>query len=287
MDNDCGNEKSVEALQNYVASIWQCEIMACSNCWSEDKQPILRPSRQKENSDFRWRNRYRVPHIGSEFGVSGPRIVFVGLEDPYTLENPVNPLTEMNKLGEYLTTSLGRGDRHRWGELYLAHDLLGIPGASTGTSIFNRIATINSHLCSLVSGDGRQSASHKLLHACDFAWRIIFTELNPDIVILESKQFVWGEALAKVERMGWPIKDLACHPASDKVRLFKVQAPRHDFYILALIHPSRSWCTRNYPYYRDIINPTVAELRRLIALDMSEAVKEPIKAAESGDGCGL
>jgi len=273
MDKNCENMKVSVAIQEHVAPIWQRKVMGCSKCWDEHEQPILKPNvRGKGNKDLRWRNRYRVPHIGSEFGVIGPRIVFVGLEDPYPRGNPVEPLTEMMQLEKYLTTSLGSRDRHRWGELYLAHDLLGISGDSMGAAIFKRVATINSHPCSLVSGDGKKSASSKLRYTCDCAWSIIFTELEPDILVLEGKQVVWDEANNEVRKKGWNIEPITCQPASDKVSLFKVKvdAPSHDFFILALNHPSargnHGWDSRKRQYYRDIITPVVAKLRTLVVI---------------------
>ena len=270
IDNDCENEKSGEALQNNVASMWQHKVMVCSKCCDEYEQPILKPNiHRKGKQDLRWRNRYRVPHIGSKFGVIWPRIVFVGLEDPYPREKPVEPLAEMVQLEEYLTTSLGSLDRHRWGELYLAHDLLGISGDSMGAAIFMRVATINSHPCSLVEGDGKKSASNKLRNTCDCAWSMIFTELEPDILVLEGKQVVWDEAYNEVKNRGWQIikEELVCQPASDKVRLYNVHAPSRDFFILALNHPSargiHGWNSRNCPYYRDVITPVVTQLRTL------------------------
>lgn len=224
MNDNCENVKSGEAFQEHVVSIWRHEVLGCSKCWDADNHPILKPSRQvKGSQDLRWRNRHRVPHIGTDFGVNGPRVIFVGLEDPY-LRNADDPANAMIQLGAYLTTTQSRDlDCHRRGELHLAHDLFGFSGDSTGSAIFKRVATINSHPCSLVSGDGRQSASDKLLHTCDLAWRIIFTELMPNIVVLEGKKLVWDEARAEVTKRGWPIKRSRMSPGIEQSAIVECQ----------------------------------------------------------------
>jgi hypothetical protein len=264
MGNRSVTAKCGEDLREHVASIWKDEVVKCSNCWDADVQPKFKPRFQnKGNQCLRWRNRHRVPHIGTEFGKCGPRIVFVGLEDPEDLcgVSSLNPLAEMKLIEETLATK--PDDHHRMGEVNLAHDLLGSPANATGGAIFRRVATINSHPCSLVIGTGRQSASGKLLNACDLAWRIIFDELCPDILVLEGKGLVWQEAHTEVNSREWKCDKLESKMPPNKARLFHVQTPAHAFYILALYHPSRSWFTRNSKYYRDVIVPAVSQLRTL------------------------
>jgi len=260
--------RSGEALREHMASIWERDVMACTRCWDADDQPILKPEFSVAARSLRWRNRYRVPHLGTDFGMQSPRVVFVGLEDPEDVKGagPLNPLAEIGAIGKYLTTSLGGGDRHRWGEVHLAHDLLGVPDDSMGISIFSRLASINSHLCSLVSGDGRQSASHCLRHTCSQAWKIILTELEPDILVLEGKRFVWDEALANLKELHWPTEALPCASPPGRMQLRRIHAPSHDFILLSLYHPSRWWSARKHPYYRDVLGPVLETLQLLGAI---------------------
>lgn len=250
-----------EDTRSRIALHWRNRVMTCSKCWSVDGVPILKPEFTFMASTVRFRNRYRVPHVGSAYGT--PRIVFVGLEDPEDVNGrgPEHPDAEIVQLGTYLVKGPKRDDRHRQGEILLAHDLLGISNDASGSAIFDRISSINSHLCSLVAGSERMSASHCLKSKCTEAWTVIFDLLVPDLLVLEGKRVVWDEAWQQVKERGWSAEDLM--PAADhaRSRLMRIRAPERTFTLLALYHPSRWWSSRNRAYYRDTVRPAVETLR--------------------------
>jgi len=257
---------SGEALRELVAFKWQTDVMTCTNCWDAGDRPILKHEFLANAAEsLRWRNRYRVPQLGTEVGMHRPRVVFVGLEDPEDVkgDGPLDPLAEIGSIGRYLMTSPRGDDRHRWGEVHLAHDLFGIHGDSLGPSIFSRIASINSHLCSLVSGDRRRSASHCLLHTCSQAWKIILNDLEPDILVLEGKRLVWDEALANIKERLWQTEALVCPSTPSRMQLRRIHTPFRNFIMLSLYHPSRWWSSRKHRYYRDVVSPAVETLRAL------------------------
>lgn len=250
-------------LKERVVDYWHRQVMTCNACCDAEGDPRLKKGACGSPMNRYWRNRYRVCHIGAEYEQTRPRIVFLGLEDPEDTggKGPSDPREAMAQLESQLVRELRGDDRHRHGEILLANDLLGLGDGQIGPAVFDKVASVNSHLCSLV-GTGRQSASHLLVKPdCDPAWRVVFDELEPDILVVEGKRFLWDETRAEIKRRGWQKEPIYLEVPRERAQLNRIQTAQRSFLVLMLYHPSRWWSSRRQRYYVDVIEQIVNELR--------------------------
>jgi hypothetical protein len=127
----------------------------------------------------------RGPHVGSNFGVSVPRLVLVGLENP-DVGHCGDPCAQMDKDTEGLERPQLKGaSLHRQGEWAAAAWFLREwdPSLFAGKNPFHYIAAVNGHLCGLAK-NGRSTASASL-PGCSHAWAIV-RNLKPHVVVVEG-----------------------------------------------------------------------------------------------------
>jgi hypothetical protein len=251
-------------LSKRIGDYWNRQVMACNDCCDTENRPLLKDCACHRPEAMRWRNRYRICHIGREYAETHPRIVFLGLEDPEDTDGngPANPFEAMEQLETQLVRKLRGTDRHRHGEILLAHDLLGLADKAIGAAVFNKVASINSHLCSLV-GPGTRSTSHLLAKPdCHHAWRVVFDELEPDILVVEGKKFLWDQTRDLIKSRDWQKESIPLEVSGERAQLNRILTPRRSFLVLMLYHPSRWWSSRRQRYYLDVIMPITERLSR-------------------------
>ncbi len=211
-----------------------------------------------------------VPHVGELYGQVGlPRVVLVGLEDPYhpdaVPEAPTSYL-EAKEARDHSYFFKRHGDikrnPHRAGEWVFAKAALALlcPGMPVDNP-FKYIATLNGHLCGLKKGD-TGTASVRLGH-CPVAWRLV-AALKPHLVVVEGDQRVQAEWCIR-NGLKWecgPVHEVRVvldgyRKPTATVEMMECKAPGRVVVLFAL-HPSnrtKPWCSngKSHPYVHHVL----------------------------------
>jgi hypothetical protein len=218
------------------------------------------------------------PHVGSNYGTARvPRVVLVGLEDPYHEGKRATEIPESLAM-DYLEGKDATGpehflkrrpekrmhrNTHRAGEWEFSKALLqNLCPDATVTNPFPYISTLNGHLCGLKKGS-TSTASRRLNMVCPIAWRIV-QALEPEIVVVEGNQV--DDAKRGLEGLEWvpgttetirkPIKKYKERVGS--LRLTRYRADNREVVVFFANHPSNRrmpWRSKlqGHPYLHEIL----------------------------------
>jgi hypothetical protein len=211
----------------------------------------------------------RGPDVGTNYGVSVPRLLLVGLEDPTAdiSEDPVKQMdTDTADLERWEGPSLHRRGERQFGNAFFAK--WGLPEFEEGDSNpFSHLATVNGHLCGLaVNGSGTASSR---LPTCPHAWNIV-RALKPDVIVVEGIDQIRdvGRLGTWAEQLTWSSKPVQVGKATRNCRtaLGRITDGEWGAWVISAYHPSYQGSpwerTGADTYFGEVLLPTIEKVVR-------------------------